>query len=167
MAGTGVDFGRALLQQRLCGLDQRSCRIDDVVEDQAGSAIYVADDVHHLGDVDVSAALVDDRQRHFQLLREEPRALHAAGIRTDDRQVGQVEVAKVADQNRAGEEVIDGDVEEPLNLRCMQIDEQRAVGARGGEQVRDQLAGDGDARAVLAVLARVAVVRNHNGDAAC
>ncbi len=68
-------------------------------------------------------------------------------------------------QHRAGKQVIHRDVEEALNLRRVQIDEQRAVGAGGGQQVGNQLGADGHARAVLAILPGVSVVRNHHRDA--
>ena len=38
-----INFFRALLQQGFCGFHQRSGRIDDIVEDQAGAAFDVAD----------------------------------------------------------------------------------------------------------------------------
>ncbi len=56
-------------------------------------------------------------------------------------------------------------LKKPLNLRGVQIDQQGAVGAGGGEQVGDELGADGDAGPVLAVLPGVAVVRNDDGDA--
>ena len=71
----------------------------------------------------------------------------------------------MADQHRAGEHVIDGDVEEALNLRGVQIDEESAVGSGGGEQIGNELGADGDAGAVFAILARVPVIRNDGGDA--
>ncbi len=125
---------------------------------------HVADHVHHLGDVDVGAALVHDGQRRFHLLREEAGALHAAGVRRDHGQVGQRKLAEVAHQHRAGEEVIDGNVEEALNLGGVQVDEQGAVGAGRGEQIGDELGADGHAGTVLAILAGVAVVGHHHRD---
>ena len=47
----------------------------------------------------------------------------------------------------------------------MEIHGERAVGARHGDQVGDQLGGDGCARLVLAVLPRVAEIGHHRGDA--
>ena len=60
--------------------------------------------------------------------------------------------------------MIDGNVEEALNLRGVQVDEEGAVGAGGGEQVGDELGADGHAGAVLAILAGVAVVGHHHRD---
>jgi len=67
--------------------------------------------------------------------------------------------------SRRSVEVIDGDVEEALDLRRVQVQHEHAVGARGGDQVRHQLRGDGHAPRILAVLPGVAEVRDHHRDA--
>ena len=125
---------------------------------------HVADHVHHFGHVHVGAALVHNGQRRAHLLRKKSRALHAARIGRNHDQVGQVQLAEVAHQHRAGKDVIDGNIEEALNLRGVQVDKQRAIGARGGQQVGDQLGADGYARPVFAILAGVAVVGHHHRD---
>ena len=60
--------------------------------------------------------------------------------------------------------MVDGDVEEALDLVGVQVDRQDAVGAGGLEHVGDQFGADGHAALVLAVLPRVPVVRDHGGD---
>ena len=37
--------------------------------------------------------------------------------------------------DRRGEEVVDGDIEKALNLRCVQIESQDAVRPRGADQI--------------------------------
>lgn len=61
-------------------------------------------------------------------------------------------------------QVIDRDVEEPLNLGRVQVEREDAVGPGAGDEVGDQLRRDGHAALVLAVLAGVPVVRHHRGD---
>src|ERR1035438_6745762 len=78
-------------------------------------------------------------QRRFNLLRKKPRPLHAACIGRNHNQIGQLELVEVAHQHRAGEEVVDWDVEEALNLGGVQVNEKRAIGACGGQQVGDEL----------------------------
>ena len=60
--------------------------------------------------------------------------------------------------------MVDGNVEEPLDLGGVQIHAQDPMRARGGDEVRHQLGGDGYAALVLAVLPRVAEVGNHRRD---
>jgi hypothetical protein len=56
--------------------------------------------------------------------------------------------------------MIDWDVEEPLHLRRVQVDRYNPVGAGALDQVRHELGRDRRAAFVLAVLARVAEVRD-------
>ena len=72
---------------------------------------------------------------------------------------------QVIDDHRRGEQVVDRNVKEPLDLRLVQVHRQHAVGAGRAEQVGHQLGRDRHARLVLAVLPRVAVIRNHRRDA--
>ena len=62
--------------------------------------------------------------------------------------------------------MIDRDVEEPLDLARVQVEREDAIHARRLEQVGDELGGDGHPRLDLAILAGVAVVRQHRGDPA-
>ncbi len=56
-------------------------------------------------------------------------------------------------------------VEIALNLRRMQVQQQRPARARRFQQVRDELRGNRHSRLILAILPRVAVIRNHGSDA--
>ena len=72
---------------------------------------------------------------------------------------------EVLEQHGHGEEVVDGAVEEALDLRGVQVDAHDAVGAGGLEQVGDEAGGDRLAAAALLVLAGVGVERRDDGDA--
>ena len=62
--------------------------VDLVVDDDRPLAAHVADDVQHLGPVDVAvAALLDDRQRRVEELGERPGALGEAEVGDDDQVV--------------------------------------------------------------------------------
>src|SRR6185369_976918 len=50
-------------------------------------------------------------------------------------------------------------------LMLMEVDPQQAIGPRAHDHVRHELGPDGDARLVLSVLPRVAIVRHHHRDA--
>ena len=129
-------------------------------------SFHVTDDVHDLGHIHVHAALVDDSQRRIHFLGEEARALHAASVRRNHRQVRKLQIPEKPYQHRRRKQVVHRNVEESLNLRRMQINYQRPVGPCGRQQVSHQLRADRDARPVLAVLPGVSEIRNHHRDAA-
>ncbi len=108
-------------RERVDGLDQRPCRVDDVVEDEHALAGDVADDVHDLGDVGRGAPLVDDRQARREPLGDGARPLDAAGVGRDDDEVRDLQLADGVEQDRRREQVVDRHVEEALDLRCVQI----------------------------------------------
>ena len=60
--------------------------------------------------------------------------------------------------------MIHRDVEEPLDLLCMQIHCQHATYSGGIQQIRDQFGCNGDPRLIFPVLARVPEEWNHRCD---
>ncbi len=58
----GRDAGGTILQKSRCGVAECSARVDGVIEQHAGLARHIANDVHHLGGTRFFAALVSDRQ---------------------------------------------------------------------------------------------------------
>ena len=72
----------------------------------------------------------------------------------------------IAEQHRRRIHVVHRDIEESLDLVGVQIDRQQAIDARARNHVRHQLRRDRHAhRARPAILARIAEIRNHRGDA--
>ena len=63
--------------------------------------------------------------------------------------------------------MVKGDVEEALNLCCVQVDGNNAGDTSGFQQVCHQLCGDRLTTASFAVLACIAIVRNYSGDMIC
>ena len=170
MGRAGVDLGRAaLFDQRVRRVHQRARGVDQVVHQDALLTLDVADDVHDLGHVRLGAALVDDGERHIQLFGELARAGDRAQIGRDDHGVlrADAELARdIRDEHGRAQHVIHRDVEKALDLRGVQVHGQHAVRACGGDQVRHQLGRDRVARLALAVLTRVAEIRDDRGDAA-
>src|SRR5690606_31646667 len=62
VGGVGVDLRGAVVLQGLGGVAQGAGGIDHVVDQHAGAALDIADDVHDFGNVGLLATLVDDRQ---------------------------------------------------------------------------------------------------------
>src|SRR5699024_11137427 len=70
----------------------------------------------------------------------------------------------VGEKGRA-EQIVHGYVEEALDLRGVQVHGEDAVGSGLGDEVGDELGGDGVAAFGLAVLPGIAKVRDNGGDA--
>ena len=164
MRATRINRARAILDQRLRHLHQRSRRIDQVVNDQASRPVDVADHVHHFRHVHLDAPLIDDGQRRVHLLRKEARPFHAARVRRNHRQVRQIQLPEIIHQHRRREQVVHRNIKKSLQLRRVQIDNQRPIRARRGQQIGHQLRRNRHSRLVFAILPRIAVIRNHRRD---
>ena len=140
-------------------------RVDLVVHDDGALAAHLADDVEQLRPVVVvRAPLLDDGQGRIDHLGERPGALGEAQVRDHDR-VLEVLLDEVVGQQVDGGQLIDGDVEEALDLALVEVHREQPVGARDADQVRDEARRDGHARLVLLVRAPVGVVRHDRRDA--
>ena len=153
-----------------CSANERACGVDHVVKQDAGLALNVADDVHDLGLIGLFAALIDDGHVAAELHGEVSGAGGAADIGGYDHYLIVV-LAENVDimlcKERCAEKVIDGNVEEALDLSCVQVHGEHAVSAGCGYEICHELCGDGVAALCLAVLAGIAEIRNDRGDSAC
>ena len=110
-------------------LDQGAAGDREVVDDQDVLALDLADDVEDLGRlVVVRPHLVADDDRVPHHLGEPVRLLAEADVGGGDDQVGDLLLAEVIGQDRHGVEVVDRDLEEPLDLRAVQVHRQDPVG---------------------------------------
>ena len=164
MRGAYVNVVRAQLLQRAGGFGDRAGRVDHVVGDEAVPSLDVTDHVQHFCHVRRWATLVDDRQRAVEPLRVTSRHLRRPDIWCDDDDVLQLLLSVVRHHHRRGIQVIDRNVEKPLQLVLVKIDAEDAIGARGLDHVGQQLCSNGDARLVLSILARIPVVGHHRRD---
>ena len=168
MRGCHDDIGRTVLEQRLGCLHDGAAGVDHVVDQNAYAIPHIADDLEHLdliGHVGI-AALVDDRQRRTEDVG--PALCHAHATRVRGHHGDAVTrnlLGHMARQERHREQVVDGTVEEALNLRGVQVNRHEAVGTRGLEEIGDESSRDRLATTVLLVLPRVAVERDDHGDA--
>ena len=67
---------------------------------------------------------------------------------------------------RQGGQFVHGDIEETLNLACVQVDGQESVGAGGGEEVGHQTGGNRYAGLVFFIGPAVPVIGDHGSDSA-
>src|SRR5205085_3382945 len=127
-----------------------------VVDEHGGASVDVADDLHVSHDAGTAPPLVDHGETCVETFREGARPLHTARVRRDDRHLAVAEaIPKVLQQDGRGVDVVDGNVEEALDLPGMQVDRQDSLRAGGRDQIGDQLGTDGYARGDLSVLPRV------------
>jgi len=155
-----------LVLEGVGGVAQGAGGVDDVIDQQAGAALYVADDVHHLGLVGLGAALVNDGKLCLQLLGHGAGAHDAANVGGHYQQVVVILALNVGQQDRRAVDVIHGAVKKALDLFGVEVDGQHPVDAHVGDHVGHYLGADGDAhRTHAAILAGIAKVGDHGGDA--
>jgi hypothetical protein len=110
------DVLRAVLEQQLGGLGDRAAGVDHVVDEDAGLAVDLADDLadlHLVRDVRV-AALVDDRQAAAEAVGPALGDAHAARVRGDDDEVAVAPLRlDVVGEQRQREQVVDGPSKKP------------------------------------------------------
>ena len=113
----GHDLARAVLLHHGGGLSERAARVGHVVDQNAHFVDHLADQ-HHAADlVGPWALLVNQREGQVQAVSERGRTLGAAGVGGDDHAVFDGEVfLDPAQDGGLGVEVVDGDVEEALDL---------------------------------------------------
>ena len=164
MGGAAVDVAGAEPLQRRHRLRHGPRRVDHVVGDQTVAVAHLADDVQDLGHVGRGPPLVDDRQRRVEPLGEPARHLGGADVGRHDHRIVQLLLPVVAHQHRRRVQVIDREVEEPLQLVLVKVHRQHPVRARHRDHVGHQLGADGHPRLVLPVLPGIPEVRHDGGD---
>lgn len=133
----GDDLARLVLLDDGRGLGKGAARVGHVVDQDADLVDHVADQ-HHAADlVGPGALLVDQGEGEVEAVGEGGGALGAAGVGGDHDAVFYGEVfLDPAEDGGLGVEVVDGDVEEALNLSV--------YGRGGGGQFARALRGDGE-----------------------
>jgi hypothetical protein len=123
MGDNSVHLLGAILLQRRGRLVQRAARICHVVDQDGDLTLDVADERHTPDDVGARPFLVNQGEARVEAVSKRSSTLSAAGIWGHDDRVGDVEV--VADPPKdggLGVEIVDRDVEEALDLGCVQVD---------------------------------------------
>ena len=114
--------------------------------------------------VSFGAALVDEGEVGVEVAGVLRGELAAAGVRRHDGDRLLDLALQVLGEQRQRGEVVEGEVEEALDLTGVEVDRDDAVGPGGEEQVGEQPGGDRLAALGLPVLAGVAVEGDDGGD---
>ena len=151
MGGPREDRAGAHRRERVHALGQGGRRVDHVVDQDAGPPVDLADDRHLLDLVRLRPrpALVEERQVGVEVLAELLRGLDPTGVWSDDHDVVPVQpqlVLQIRREQRQCGQVIEGGVEEPLDLPAVEVDRHDTVGTGRAEHVGDELRADRLAR---------------------
>ena len=171
--GEGEDAPCAVELELVRRLAQRPRRVNHVVDDDDVLSLDVADEVH-ARDLPRSRALLHDHcesgidAQAREALAEALGAVHAARVGRDDDGVDEALLREVLHTNRATVKVVDRHTraEEALDLAAVQVHRDHAVAPHRLNHARHVRGGDRHASRHLAILPRVAVVRDHCRDAA-
>ena len=168
MSDNSHGFFSTVLNEDICGFDQGATSICHVVYDNGNLALDVSDKHHPRHLARLRPLLVDKGKPQIQPVGNRRRPLGAARIGADNDTLRQVDILPDPAQGAGlGVQVVDGDVEEALDLAGVQVHCDDVVAAGRLQHVGGELGRDGRARLVLLVLARVGEVGDDGGDAAC
>src|SRR5207302_8229759 len=115
MGGEDPNAGRAFGAQRLGDANERAAGRNQVVDDDGVHALHFANDALLADDVVLWAAFVGEGDRQVEQPGHVADALGAADVGRNDHRVRQAQLFDVVDDQFFGGEVIDRDVEEPLD----------------------------------------------------
>lgn len=157
----------AVLNDDLSGLAEGAASIGHVIDNDGDLATNVTDQNHAGNLVRTSALFVDKSKAEVEAIGNRSGALGTTGVRRDNDTVLDLEVvADPAEGAGLGVQVVDGDVEEALDLRGVEVHGDDVVAAGSLEHVSHQPGGDGGTRLVFLVLTSVREVGEDGGDAA-
>lgn len=126
-----------------------------IVNEDDIAALDLANDLHGLDLGGGNTVFGHDGETSAEGIRVGARHFHAPDIRRDYGEIFTLVAKALAqgpDNDGLAIEVVHRDVEKPLNLSGMEIHRDHPVDTGRGEQIRNQLGGDGHAGLVLAVL---------------
>lgn len=111
---------------------------------------------------------MNQREPNFQTVGHGCRSLGTTGVGADNDTVGHVQVGSDPSQHAGlGIQIVNGHVEESLDLAGVQVHGDDVVAAGCLQHVGHQLCGDWSSTSLLFVLAGVREVGEDGGDASC
>jgi hypothetical protein len=165
MAGDGGDGASTGIFEELGGANEGTAGVYEIIDEDDIEAVDIADEAHFGDFVGTGAHFVADDHGDGEEFRVGEGTFGAAHIGSGDAQGVGVELFfKVIKETSGGVEVIDGDVEEALDLVGMEVHGDEPVDACTAEEVGNELGADGDAGLVFPVLSSPTEVRDDGDD---
>ncbi len=132
---SGIDPLGSMLVENFRGGGEGACGLGHVVHQEDVAAFDLADDVHGFDSGGADAVFGDDGELGTEGVCISASHFHSTDVGRDDSEIGGIRVAfaEVADKHGFCVEVIDWDVEKPLDLRRVEVHGEDAVDAGGGE----------------------------------
>ena len=165
VGGGNINIFDAVFAEDFAGFGDGSGGGDHVIDDEDVFAGDVADDVLGFGEGAGASAFVDEAEFTVEHFGVDLGAFDVTDVGADEDAVGELEAAEPFAEDGAGIEMIDGDVEESLDLSGVEIDADDAVGPGAFEEAGDEFCGDGGSAGVLLVLTGVSKIGDDGGDA--
>ena len=168
--GVGREGAHAVgapLEELVGGGGEGAGGVDDVVDDDDVTAFDLADGLNLLDDIGAGASLVADDDRAVEGLGVDVGALRSAHVRGGDGErvaVLALEFLQDVEEVHRRIKMIHREVEEALDLVCVEVAGHQAVRTDGAEHIGDDLGADGHARLVLSVLAGPSEIGDHGDD---
>ena len=117
-----------MLLQRRSSLIQRPARIRHIIHQNRNLILHLTNQHHAAHNVWARPLLVDEREGHVEAVGHGRGTLRAAGVGGDDDERRDVEVlGDPLEDGGLGVEVVDGDAEEALDLRGVEVDRYDVV----------------------------------------
>lgn len=140
----GINFEGTVVLERLGGQDERAASVCHVVHKHTDLALHISNQDHAADFVGLLTLLVDQGEIQVEPVRNRCGPLGASSIGRNDDGVLEIQIlTDVFEHGRFGKQVVDGNIEEPLYLRRMQIHGDDVIAARCLQHVGDQFSRDG------------------------
>lgn len=167
MRNCSIDIDRSLVVEHFCCAGESACGFCNVVNEKDIFAFDIADDVKGFDFGGAGASFDDDGHVRIEGLGVGGGHFDTSDIWGDDDEVVELEGADVVDKNGEGVEVVNRNIEKPLELLGVQVHGKDTGNASGDEEIGNEFGGDGDAGLVFAVLPGVAEKGDNCRDAGC
>ena len=167
MAGNGAYAAGTVLLHQVGSLSDSTGCIHHIVHQDNVSTLHVTDNLHVGNLVSLLTCLVAEHHRAVQILAVRAGTLGTAHVRCGNNQVFKVQALDVRQQNAAGIQVVNGNVEETLLLISVQVHCNQSVDTGYGKHVGYQLGGNAYTGLALTVLTCPAEVGHNRIDGTC